>query len=326
MEHFDFGPLGASFATTVPILIAMQGVLYSLGVTVMYFPIISMLNECFVAKRGLALGIVTASTGVSGIAMPFVLATLLDAYGYPTTLRAFAIALVVMTGPVLPMLKGRLPVAQSSARPRMDTFFLRKPLFCFFTASVLLQGLGYFYATLYLPSYASSLGYSPNVGALLLALFSFSQVPGQIFVGYLSDNRASVEWLAFLAPLVSAIAILTLWGLAHSLPPLITFSLLYGFFGGGYVVLWAKMGMEVSDEPTGALVTFGIFAFLKGVGNVITGPISAALVGREVVVRGADGYGLGRYRWIVSYSGTCMAVCAGTMVLLVLRRRVLRGG
>lgn len=315
--------VAASFARTVAGLVASQGVMYSVGVTVMYFPIISMLNEWFVAKRGLALGVVTAATGVSGIAMPFVLASLLDRYGYPTTLRAFAGALVVLTGPVLPMLRGRVPVTREGVRGRgrVDLAFLGRGRFWGFGASVLLQGLGYFYPMLFLPSYASALGYGPNVGALLLALFSFSQVPGQIVVGYLSDNRVSVETLAFLAPAVSAVAILTLWGMAHSLSSLIVFSLVYGVFGGGYVVLWAKMGMEVSDEPTGALVTFGIFAFLKGVGNVITGPISAALVGKEVE-RGE--YGLGKYRWIVAYSGACMGVCAGTMVVLVLGRRIVR--
>ena len=51
-----------------------------------------MLIKWFVAKRGLALGIVTAATGVSGIGITFVLATLVDIYGYPTTLRAFALA------------------------------------------------------------------------------------------------------------------------------------------------------------------------------------------------------------------------------------------
>jgi len=176
------------------------------------------------------------------------------------------------------MLKERLPVARSSARARLDTFFFQKPLFYFFAALVLLQGLGYFYPTLYLPSYATSLSYTPTTGALLLALFYFSQIFGQILIGYVSDNRVSVEILADFAPAVSAIAILTLWGLAHPLPPLIILSLVYEFFGGGYIVLWGKMGMEVTSGPAGRLVTFGSFAFLKGVGNVITGPISASLV------------------------------------------------
>lgn len=311
--------VAASFATTIGVLIATQGVLYSIGFTLMYFPIISMLNEWFVARRGLAYGIITAATGLSGIALPFILATLLDSYGFQTTLRAFAVALVVLIGPVLPMLKGRLPAAQASSVTRTNWSFLGNSLFWFFATSVLLQGLGYFYPTLYLPSYANSLGYSQNIGALLLALFSVMQVPGQIGIGYLSDKRVSVEMLAFLAPLVSAISIFMLWGLGRSLPPLIVFSLLYGFFGGGYVVLWAKMGLRVSDDPTVALVTFGAFCFLKGVGNVITGPISAGLMLQQTNI--AE-YGLEKYKWIISYSGACMMACVGTMIVLFVAKRM----
>ena len=316
-----FSLIGASFAKSIGMLIATQGALYSLGVTILYFPMIGMLNEWFVAKRGLALGLVTAATGFSGTVMPFVLAVLLERYGYEITLRAVAVALVVLTGPVLPMVKGRLPVSYSTSTARSGWEFCGKPLFWFFAASVLLQGLGYFYPTLYLPSYADALGYNPAIGALLLAVFSLTQVFGQISCGYLSDRKVSVEMLAFVFPLISAISILTLWGLARSLAPLIVFSLLYGFWGGGYVVLWAKMGSELSDDPIVALMAFGIFAFLKGVGNVITGPISAELIRPKILVWD---YAVGRYKWIVWYSGICMLACSISMVALFLARRVKR--
>ena len=314
--------ISASFTTSIAGLIATQGVVYSVGFSVMYFPIISNLNEWFITRRGLAFGITNAATGISGIAMPFVLATLLDRYGYSTTLRAIAVTLFVMTGPVLPMLRGRLPKTYApSVRPRIDISFLKRPLFYFFAASVLLQGLGHYYPTLFLPSYANSLGYSPNIGALLLALFSCAQVPGQITVGYLSDKRMSAEMLAFITPLVSTVSILALWGPARSLTPLIVFSLLYGFFGGGYVSLWAKMGLSLSDDPTVALVTFGVFCFLKGVGNVIAGPISAALLLQQTSV---GAYGLERYKWVISYSSVCMYACTSVMVVLFIGRQVLR--
>ena len=105
--------MAASFATAIGVLIATQGVLYSVGFTIMYFPVISMLNEWFVPKRSLALSML-ASTGVGAIAMPFVLATLLNTYGSAPTLRTFAVYLVILTDPVLPMLRCRRCVCQSS--------------------------------------------------------------------------------------------------------------------------------------------------------------------------------------------------------------------
>lgn len=312
--------IAASFATTLGVLIATQGVIYTVGITILYWPVMSMMSEWFVKKRGLAFGIFTAATGLSGIIMPFALAALLDRYGYATTLRAMGVTLAVFTGPVLPMVKGRLPAGCAGAnRKKADLSFLQKPVFYFFSASVLFQGLGHYFPTLYLPLYATLLGYSSLMGALLLALFSVAQIIGQVGIGHLSDGRVSVQMLAFIIPFVSCIAIFTLWGFGRSLACLIPFSLIYGVFAGGYLTLWARMGMTFGDDEDVALTTFGIFAFLKGIGNIITGPIGAALVAQDVVTKA---YGLERYRSIVIYCGACMLACALVMVILFLKDRI----
>ncbi len=141
-----------------------------------------------------------------------------------------------------------------------------------------------------------------------------------------SDSRIPIQGQLFGSPLISALATLTLWGLAHSLPPLIILSLLYGFFGGGYVVLWARIGTFLDDDdPTIALTTFGVFAFLKGVGNVLAGPISSLLITQAATARQ---YAIGRYKGVVIYTGVCMFVSSLAMVVWYIRRiipkRILR--
>ena len=49
--------IGSSFATKLSHLIITQGLLYGLGFVVIYYPLLSMLNEWFVKRRGLAYGI-----------------------------------------------------------------------------------------------------------------------------------------------------------------------------------------------------------------------------------------------------------------------------
>lgn len=51
------------------------------------YPIISFVNEWWVARKGMAFGIVSAASGASGVFMPFVIEALLNRYGYVTTLR-----------------------------------------------------------------------------------------------------------------------------------------------------------------------------------------------------------------------------------------------
>lgn len=244
--------------------------------------------------------------------MPFTLEALLNRYGHPTTLRAVAIGLVVLTGPLIPILRGRLPTAVDATPSPTDWSFFNSPLFWIYTISNLAQGMGYFFPSIYLPSYAASIGLSSVHGALLIALLSTSQVFGQFTFGYLSDKRMSINFLILLSTAISAVSVLALWGLAFTFVRLIIFSLIYGFFGAGYTAMWARMGTAISSEPTTAFTTFGMFCLQKGIGNVLTGPISAALIGQKVNNRM---YGVVKYEAVIFFTGTCMLASAASIAV-----------
>ena len=79
--------------------------------------------------------------------MPFVISSLLERYGYPTTLRAISIGLAALTGPLLPLLKGRVqPSSGASTARRTDWSCVRTPLFWVYCTSNVLQGFGYFFS------------------------------------------------------------------------------------------------------------------------------------------------------------------------------------
>jgi cyanate permease len=159
-----------------------------------------MVNKYWVVRRGMAYGILCGASGLSGTVMPFVIQALLARYGYRTTLRAVAVALALLTGPLIPLLKGRLPFSPGQvATHRWNWTFFRSPLFWVYSVSNILQGFGYFFPSLYLPSYASSLGLSNKSGALLLALMSIFQVGGQFVFGLLSDRKVPLDILASLS-------------------------------------------------------------------------------------------------------------------------------
>ncbi|KAN0101995.1 MFS general substrate transporter [Hyaloscypha variabilis] len=297
------GLAAGSFATTLSVLIFTQGVMYGVGFLIFYYPILSFVNEFWIERRGMAYGILCASSGISGVLMPFAVEAMLSRYGYQITLRAISIGLAVLTGPLIPLLKGRLPHSEHSTSRRTDWSWLKRPLFWVYCISNVLQGLGYFFPSLYLPSYATSIGLSSSMGALLLALLSISQVLGQLSFGFLSDHRLNLNILIITSTVVSSIASLALWGLAHSLAALIIFSFVYGFFGSGYVAMWARMGSAVSNEPTAALATYSLFCFGKGVGNVVAGPISASLIRPMIEI---ESYGVMKYKAVILFTGACM--------------------
>ncbi|KAF9886742.1 hypothetical protein FE257_011119 [Aspergillus nanangensis] len=275
------GLIIGSFASTLEVLILTQGVAYGLGFLIFYYPIISMVNEYWIARRGMAYGILCGASGVSGSVMPFVLQALLAKYGYRTTLRAVAVALALLTGPLIPLLKGRLPPSQRGNSPKINWAFLRSPLFWVYSVSNLLQGFGYFFPSLYLPSYASSLRLGSKSGALLLALMSVSQVGGQFVFGLLSDKKVPLNILACASTLIGGTACLTMWQLATSLPVLVVFAVVYGFFGAGFTAIWARMSSAITDDATAGPIVFSLLNFGKGIGNVLAGPIGGFLVGRS---------------------------------------------
>lgn len=306
------GLVAGSFARTLGTLIFTQGVMYGTGFIIFYYPILSMVNEFWIARRGMAYGLLCAASGVSGAAMPFALEKLLERYGYQTTLRAMAIGLAVATGPLIPLLKGRLPESETSAAGRTDWSFLKTPLFWTYSASNLAMGLGYFFPLLYIPSYARTNGLSSTQGATLLALMSVSQVFGQFTFGYLSDRKLPLNALAATSTVIAAVAAYACWGLAHSFGLLAVFSLVYGFFGAGYTALWGRMGTSISSEQTAAFAAFGLLNFGKGVGNVLAGPISGVLIRNAVNVHT---YGAMKYKTVVLFTGSCMFL-SGVVILL----------
>ncbi|KAF4502362.1 monocarboxylate transporter 2 [Fusarium agapanthi] len=272
------GLVAGSFANTLGALILTQGVAYGIGFLILYYPILMMVNEYWIARRGMAYGILCGASGVSGAVMPFVVQALLSTYGYQTTLRAVAVGLAVLTGPLIPFLDGRLPPSAHVNTPKTNWSFFKSPLFWLYSISNLFQGFGYFFPSLYLPSFATSLDLGARSGPILLAVMSVSQVAGQFVFGYLSDRKLPLDILACSSTLVASMATLTMWRLADSLPVLIGFTILYGFFGAGFTAIWARMSTTITDDVTAGPIVFGLLNFGKGVGNVLAGPIGGLLI------------------------------------------------
>ena len=80
------------------------------------------------------------------------------------------------------------------------------------------------------------------------------------------------------------------------------------------------MGTALSEDPTAALATFSAFAFSKGVGNVLAGPISAGLISQ---VTNISSYGVMRYKGLVIFTGTSMLLSSLSVGAWYLRPRKL---
>jgi MCP family monocarboxylic acid transporter-like MFS transporter 10 len=153
-----FSLLGAGFVTQISALFALQGVLFSIGGSMLYAPCIRYMTQWFVKRRGLANGIIFSGTGVGGLVFPIFLSHLLEHQSPSTTLKILTIPVSCLLLLSLPFIRGRLPDTRvSGPAPTgswlgFDRAWLGNWMFWMAIAVNTLQGFGYFVPLLWLPS------------------------------------------------------------------------------------------------------------------------------------------------------------------------------
>jgi len=296
--------IAASFSKTVWQLILTQGLGYGVGFLILYYAVLSMLNEWFVERRGLAYGCLFAAAGLSGTGLPFLTEFLLNRFGYANTLRMFALGMLLLVGPTLPFCRGRLPPTEGKKGFTSIAWksTLTNPIFYFFSLSNLFQGLSFYLPFFYIVLYAASLNITSTKAVLLFGILNLSQVFGQILIGWLSDS-ANIFLLLVASNLGSLLAC-ALWITATGFNHLIFFAILYGVFAGGYSVLVTRfVSALTSDAPTG-LWLYGLLAFQRGVGNVASGPLSAFLL-QTISMENQTDMAAG-FRNLIYFVGACL--------------------
>ncbi|KAF7891267.1 uncharacterized protein EAF02_001592 [Botrytis sinoallii] len=300
--------VAASFATEVWHLITTQGFLYAIGGSLLYSPTIFYLDQWFVKRKGLALGVMWSGVGTSGLIFPFLLSYLVDRCGFRGTLRIWAAILFLLCCPLIYYIKPRIPTKFSSQPPSKPSYtFLRSPIFWFLQIANILSSLGFFAPSIYLSSYSASLSFSPVLGTSLIALLNFFSVIGAISLGHLSDVR-HITTVILLSSTLSTLSVFMLWGISTSLPSLITFTIIYGTFAGGWSAIWAGMIREVqrADSSAGFGVLMGLFSAGRGVGSVACGPVTELLVQYGGFGSLGGGYGT-EYGAVIVFTGVSAA-------------------
>ncbi|KAI9729229.1 MAG: hypothetical protein M1834_007021 [Cirrosporium novae-zelandiae] len=303
----------SSFSTTVDHLIVSQGIFYAIGGSLLYSPTILYLDEWFITRKGFAFGVMWAGTGVAGVAVPFIMSWGLSKYGFRTMLRAWAVVLIVLSSPLIYYVKPRIPTSHRTTTTRRPTSFqfLLSPTFWLLEAGNIVEGLGFFIPSFYLPSYGQGLGLPNLSGSLIIALINLSSIFGQIGFGALTD-RLHVTTVILISTAGATLSVFLMWGLATSLPLLCVFALVYGVFGGGFSSTWTGVIKEV-QRSTPTAETGNVFGWLaagRGVGAVVSGPLSEALLKWEPWKGQASlGYGSG-YGPLIVFTGVT-AFCGG---------------
>ncbi|KAM0806104.1 monocarboxylate transporter [Usnea florida] len=302
----------ASFSTKTYHLLLTQGLLYGIGSSLLYFPLISIAPEYFDRRRGTAMGLILSAAGLGGVAFSLTIRALLDRVGARWTLRALSLEnFLVSLSTALTALPSR---SANTPRPTLVNWTIaRKPAFILQTLAALLQASGNFVPMTFTPEFSVAVGYTAAFGAVLLAVNNGVNAVSRVLTGVLADawGRQNVLILSVVG---SALSVLVLWmGAAHDDREMSTgtsgdkqglwvaFVVLYGMLAGGYMALFPVTISEVFGIQAYASVN-GFVYFVRGCGAAFGAPVGGQILG--------EGVGAGSYRRLIWYDGALLLGCS----------------
>lgn len=311
---FGLAHVLASFGTALWHFELSQGLLLGIGCSLSFLPSMTVAPTWFDKHRGLAVGFVSAGTGIGGLVWAPAITAAVKTIGFRNTLRmtgALSAFLIVMSGLSLswePSMAAHL--REEKAKDAHRKGFWRIPLPTWETAKqrkFVAQVLGTFFqsAAYYTPvfftvSYAKTLGFSDSDGANLTAVANACNAIGKIGVGFVADRIGRLNSF-FLTTLLSAVMTLGLWVSSivsgehdeHTARGLfIAFTVLYGLFASAYVGLFTPSLAELFGMRELPRVA-GVMFMAQGIGSMIGTPVAGVLIrGNEATKTSEDYLGM----------------------------------
>lgn len=235
------GYLLASFTTPssgIWQLYLTQGALVGCGIGLTYLPSAPITSQWFSARRSLANGIVSAGSGIGGIAFSFASSRIIAGAGVAWALRMLAIVSGGVNVVAVALVRGRNAEVRATIRG-FDVALLRREKVVLLLGWAFVSMLGYMTLLYSLSAYGrDALGLSAGEAAGVTAFLNLGTAVGRPALGWASDRWGRVE-VAGGATAACAVLIFAVWMPAASYGVLVFFSVVSGTILG---VLWMVSG------------------------------------------------------------------------------------
>ncbi|EMD32616.1 hypothetical protein CERSUDRAFT_161575, partial [Gelatoporia subvermispora B] len=270
----------ASFSTELWHLYLTQALLYGIGSSLYYFPIMSLTPAYFNRRRGAAMGIVLAGSGVGGLILSPVVHALLNSVGIRWALRVLAVWNFILGIPVALVLNRKHTSGNRiMGSNRVSMALVKRGTFILQSLGAFLQAAGNMVPTYFLTTYSVSvLGYSSGTGSLLLAVNTAVNSLARVGMGVLADYAGRQNTMV-LSVILSGVSVLALW-LNADRARFLTFIVFYGILAGGYNALLPTTITEVYGVQNYSSVNSFIY-FIRGLGALFGAPVAGAILGHH---------------------------------------------
>ncbi|KAF9884852.1 hypothetical protein FE257_001195 [Aspergillus nanangensis] len=313
------GEFTAGWSTkSVPAMFITQGFLFGVGSALLFLPAATVPSLWFKRKRGLATGVVYGGAGVGSAVIALSLEKLINVAGLETALKVLGVCAWAICLPAAYFLK--TPPGHERAVSTMQWHLLRSPKFIIMLFMGAIATFPLFVPPFLLPLYITSVGFSSQVAAAILAAWNLASAVGRIGMGFGADAFLGPVNSMFLCLTVIGISAMALWPFASSLGLLIFFAIVNGIGSGGFfsqmpVVVAAVFGDGQLANLMSMLTTSWTFGYFLG------SPIAGYLLD---AYGGTEG-GIAAYRPTFFYAGSLTLASAGMLltVRLMISKKLL---
>lgn len=231
------GLICASFSTRIWQLFISQGILFGLGMGMLFIPSYGIISQWFLKRRAFANGIAMAGAGLGGFTYSLSAGAMIHNFGVPWTYRVISVVAFVVNVVCAILVKTRYqPTATDTSSSGFNRSLLRKKQFLLILAFGFLSMLGYFVLIFTLANYANSIGLDASKASWIPSLFMLAQAGGRPVIGKLSDLFGHTLVTSVLS-LLTGVFSMTIWVNSRSFGVLILFALLEGSVAG---VFWVN--------------------------------------------------------------------------------------
>lgn len=273
-----------------------------IGVACGYVPMLAAIGGWFARRRSIALGIAVAGIGLGTLTVAPLAAALIEANGWRSTYRAFAVASTTA------LLACAVVVRRPPAPRSLDLGApspLRTEAFAVMYVSGVLLSLALFLVFIFLVPFAEENGVGKVAAAALVGVVGAASIVGRLVLGLLADRVGAIRM--YRACFFVIALSYTLWLAGARYGVLLGFAVLFGAAYGGFIAL----------SPAVVADLFGTGAMGRVVGVLYTSAAIGALVGPPLAGVTIDV--TGSYRWAIT--AAMLLAFSGWLVLARLRPR-----
>ncbi|RAL01426.1 MCT family MFS transporter [Aspergillus ibericus CBS 121593] len=277
-----------------------QGILGGLTNGLIYTPTLTAVNQYFFHRRPLAMGIASSGSSLAGILFPIALNRMLHqsplGFGWSVRILGF----LMLTLNLIACLAISSPAPKRTTGSPFCLEAWHHPAYAFQIAGLFLIIWALFVPFFYIPSYAQSIGINTNLANYLVSISNAGSLLGRLLGGLLANHIGRFNTLIG-ASAICGILILS-WLAITSLPGMIVFAVLFGFFSGTTIGMFTATIAMTAPRPNVIGSYLGMALGVLSLASLTGTPITGAMISSY-----------GDYRAALVFAGVCALVGSGVV-------------